>query len=820
MARTYGLYCYKFIEAMNGDTYRIQFHRENYTGEAFEIEKMGVTPFTINLDGRGDELTRPIVKSSLSIQIIDTEQFDYSIFYTASAFEWKVDLARVYGSTGQRFVWSGYLTPDSYSQACVKGATISLTARDNLGYLDEVDFDGVTYSDSTDYGDRIATVYEVIRSAISVAEPNFNVVYKVATVGDYGLTSLLDLCINTRRFDEVTWGEALAMVLQSFGWQLRPAFQEGYVSDTDLNGSVRAEYEIVDVAYLGDSKSWNTTVTPMFLGNSKQLSILPNWRELAIEQDYGVIDNFFPMPNERDYTSNNYGMPFKSYRRLRHSHYGYSEYDPELWAYPYYQIFASRSATTQQLYCLNARKYANGSLSNTLILANLSRTTTVEKPKLIYTFNNGQVREGSTISIDLTVRKQLYALRNKDITQGTSAFSPTTDTDLVVIPRPANTADTLNCTIMLDLIVCSVDGIRYVATSAGWELYDETADPKIQFTFPSEGENSITSFDPVNQWYDYIYNVLFAKDAAGYNVENFKITATNAPLGNVQLIFYAPNYAQESYALWTSDLVAVIFDNIKAQINPDTAQKGQTMRIVNNLDANVKTSLSVEFGSCPENAGGALTYAGGIYLPYESRGQVNLFARNANEDATSTLSLLTAKALMHHHKKTRNVYSGTIRYDRPYFDALIRIDGKTCVVNSAAYDVLHNQLSGEFIEVEPYIDPAIDLSTDIVNTGSGSTISSGGTSTSTTIVNTGGQTLSTKRIYELGSATADEAKSQYLMVDASGNQEAKKVRVSDLMAGSSGNASVSSLFVLAYDAANAQALSASDPNRIYYTVEE
>lgn len=815
MARTYGLYCYKTIEAINGDRYRIQFHRENYNGSAFEIDKMGVNPFVINLDGRGDELTRPIVKSSLSIQIVDTEQFDYSIFYTASAFEWKVDVARVGATSGERFVWAGYLTPDSFSQACVKGATISLTARDNLGYLDEVDFDGVT----SDYGDDIAMVSDVIQSAIRVAEPNFNIQYKAGTVGDYGLTELLYLCINTRRFEGKTWGEALTMVLRSFGWQLRPAFQQGDVEDPeDYYYSVPLTYEIVDVAYLGDSKSWNAVQTPMFVRNSKQMSILPNWRELAIEQDYGVIDNFFPMPTEKDYESVSTGMPFESYRRYRANHGYYEWYDPELWAYPYYQSFTSRYVTEQRLYCLNGLKYANGSLSNALILSNLP-SAVVDNPKLTYTFTNGMVNEGSTIVIDLSVRKQLYALRNKDITQGTSAFSPTTNTDLVVIPRPANTADTLNCTIKLDLIVRGIDGTRYVATSSGWELYDEAADPKIQFTFPSEGDNSITPFDPVNQWYDYVFNILFAKDAAGYNVENFKITVNNAPLGNIQLIFYAPNYAQESIALWASDLVAVIFDNIKARINPDSVQGGQTMRVVNNADANVKQTLPIEFGSCPENAGGALTFAGGIYGTTENRPQINLFARNANESATSSLSLLTAKALMHHHKKTRNVYSGTIAYDRPYFDALLRIDNKTCVINAASYDVLRNQMTGEFIEVEPYIDPAIDLSTDIVNAGGGSTISSGGTSTSTTIVNTGGTTLSTKRIFELGSATADEAKSQYVMVDASGNQEAKKVLVSDLVAGAGGG-NVSSTFVLAANATLAQSLSAKDTSRIYYTIEQ
>lgn len=815
MARTYGLYCYKTIEAINGDRYRIQFHRENYNGSAFEIDKMGVTPFVINLDGRGDELTRPIVKSSLSIQLVDTEQFDYSIFYTASAFEWKVDVARVGATTGQRFVWAGYLTPDSYSQACVKGATISLTARDNLGYLDEVDFDGVT----SDYGDHIAMVSDVIQSAIRVAEPNFNIQYKAGTVGDYGLTELFYLCINTRRFEGKTWGEALTMVLRSFGWQLRPAFKEGNVDDPeDIVYSVSLTYEIVDVAYLGDSKSWNAVQTPMFVRNSKQMSILPNWRELAIEQDYGVIDNFFPMPTEKDYTSNSFAVPaIRTYKMLGQDQiYGVIQdvVNPDLWTKPYYQKFDAE--INKDLICLNGKKYANGKFSNSLILTNRSFSDSQsENPHLAYRFHNNQ--SGATVRLAINLFNQLYSLRNKDVNEGTSQSSGTLNADIMLVPKAITQAKAVKCKVKFDIIVNAYDGNTYVCTENGWENYEANAEPKIAFEFDSEFAGSTGSI-LVNSVLLYVKGITYAKDVES-TIRSFKIDAAATPAGILEVRIYAPSYEHYDYQLWSSDLVAVIFDNIKAQFNPDTVQGGQTMRVVNNADANVKQTLPIEFGSCPENAGGALTYAGGIYLPYESRAQVNLFARNANEPTTSPLSLLTAKALMHHHKKTRNVYSGTIIYDRPYFDALLRIDNKTCAINAASYDVLRNQMTGEFIEVEPYIDPAIDLSTDIVNAGGGSTISSGGTSTSTTIVNTGGTTLSTKRIYELSSATTDEAKSQYVMVDALGNQEAKKVLVSDLVAGA-GAGNVSSTFVLAANATLAQSLSAKDTSRIYYTIEQ
>lgn len=791
MTRTYGLFCYKFIEAMNGDIYRIQFHRENYTGEAFEIEKMGVTPFTINIDGQGEALTRPIVKSSLSIQIIDTEQFDYSIFYTASAFEWKVDVART--NEGQRFVWGGYLTPDSFQQACVKGATISLTARDNLGYLDEVDFDKVSYNYSDDHGDKIASVEDVIRSAIDFIGLDYlmRVEFKVQTAGEIGgsYTDLLSLCVNTRLFEGKTWGEALRMVLSSFGWQIRPSFVKRHLPSGAI-GSVPMFYEVIDVAKLGNPESWNGTIEPLFLMNSKQMSIQPNWRELKIEQDYGVIENFFPMPTEEDYSvESNPPTIFKSYRRRYRkakvpdmSTVDYLYYDPQLWARTISQTFKDEAAIGQNLVCLNGKRYAGGSLTNSIILSNITKQSDAD-PSLEYQFIRGDVMEGETIEVRLSVRKQLYALRNKNVTQGTTSSTATLDADLVIIPRAeiAGYLHDLSCTIACDIIINGWD-TDYVCTSNGWRPIEElNGQPQIQFTFNSEGAYPYSSTYMEGGYFQEYYDILYAKDAANYNVENFTITANNTPRGTLRIKFYKPTFTQTSESYWDSDIVAVIFDNIKAQFNPDTRPSGQTLVIANDAAANIKETMTTSIGTCPANSGGALTFAGGVYSRTQWRTLVRGFRRDENDANPSALSVLTAKALMHHRRKTRNVYTGTIRYTLPYFESLLTIDGKTCAINAASYDILRNRMSGEYIEVEPYTDPAIELNDRVVSSG-GSTIGGGTTSTTTTIIKVGGQAVETQRIYELKSVSATDALSQYVVVDNTGQSTAKKVRLNDVLA--------------------------------------
>lgn len=780
MARTYGLFCYKFIEAMNGDIYRIQFHRENYTGEAFEIEKMGVTPFTINIDGQGEALTRPIVKSSLSIQIIDTEQFDYSIFYTASAFEWKVDVART--NEGQRFVWGGYLTPDSFQQACVKGATISLTARDNLGYLDEVDFDKVSYLYSDDLGDKIASVEDVIRSAIDVIGLDYlmRVEFKVQTAGEVGgsYTDLLSLCVNTRLFEGKTWGEALRMVLSSFGWQIRPSFVAGHQSSGTI-GSVPMFYEVIDVAKLGNPESWNGTVEPMFLMNSKQISIQPNWRELKIEQDYGVIENFFPMPTKEDYATAYRGLPFESYRRFGvwSNADQLDEYEPAQWTIPY---CANLKATQDRsLYVLNGALYNNGAFSNSLILTNFTPEYTNTPKKISYAFYMDSVN-GAAFKANMRLHEQLYTLRNIDPYDGNSELNPSLNANLALIPKDIK-GGLVKCTLKFDIVVYPDGADPIVCTPKGWEAYDETAEPNIAFTFESKFWGKYSQYTNSQGQQALVNDITFAENAAEMPMVEFSITANNVPDGRMVMMFYKPEYENTiPTPTWESDLVAFVFDNITASFDIN-APKGQTLVIANDAAANIKETATTSIGTCPANFGGALAFAGGVYSRTQWRTLVRGFRRDSSDANSSALSVLTAKALMHHRRKTRNVYTGTIRYTLPYFESLLSIDGKTCAINAASYDILRNRMSGEYIEVEPYTDPAIELNDRVVSSG-GSTIGGGTTSTTTTIIKVGGQAVETQRIYELKSVSATDALSQYVVVDNTGQSTAKKVRLNDVLA--------------------------------------
>ena len=70
----------------------IEILENNYSGSSVEIDELGETPVQLRLDNTGDMINQTIKKTSLVLSIIDTDQFDYSQFYTSDGKKYKVNL--------------------------------------------------------------------------------------------------------------------------------------------------------------------------------------------------------------------------------------------------------------------------------------------------------------------------------------------------------------------------------------------------------------------------------------------------------------------------------------------------------------------------------------------------------------------------------------------------------------------------------------------------------------------------------------------------------------------------------------------------------
>ena len=203
----YGLYLYKQIINQGDRVVRLEIYQKDYSGASIEINSLQSA--TLVMDNQGEDLTAPIIKSSLNFTLVNTNQFNYEVFFTPDATKFKV----VYKLDGVT-EWTGYLTPDSYTENLAYRNTISLVARDNLGLLEQIKYKATTYS-----YERLGYVFDVIDYLM--AQISFPMVYEWSSYKVSGSTNIKDALINIfiLEEDDKTCFEVLELLLKSFALQ-------------------------------------------------------------------------------------------------------------------------------------------------------------------------------------------------------------------------------------------------------------------------------------------------------------------------------------------------------------------------------------------------------------------------------------------------------------------------------------------------------------------------------------------------------------------------------------------------------------------------
>ena len=260
---SYGLFLYKETKNLGGRTIRLEIYMKGFEGEAEEIEKMANPPLICRLDNAGGDLHTPIIKSSLTIGIVDTDQFDYTIFFTPDATKFMV-----YVKIDGNLEWSGYLTPDSFMQSLVNSGFITLIARDNLGMWNEFNFD-VT-------GDT-GIIRDILSYGLTKIGFTSSVLDRVTKECDE--INILDLAVPLADRREGTWWEAMANIFRGCGIQLR------YIGGNN--------YALFDLANINNYGNTQMTQEFVFVGQSGTMEIIPAWRELYLTQDYGLSEEIF-----------------------------------------------------------------------------------------------------------------------------------------------------------------------------------------------------------------------------------------------------------------------------------------------------------------------------------------------------------------------------------------------------------------------------------------------------------------------------------------------------------------------------------------------
>lgn len=219
----YQLKYYKDLVSQ-GHKWRLAIYQE--TDDVLTAVEIGPVLQGLRLVVQGDQadIDTPIVKTSLEMVFVDADDLDderkcgyWEEFYTSSATEYKVILYK--DGVAE---WSGYVTPDSFSESLQYRGSVTIIARDNLGALQDFEYDGLP--DST----GMISMMGLINKAMSVI--SFPMSYSLSGVGvrrfaftndTASPTEIYEVLFNNKTFQDQTWLEVVEAVLTATGHVLR-----------------------------------------------------------------------------------------------------------------------------------------------------------------------------------------------------------------------------------------------------------------------------------------------------------------------------------------------------------------------------------------------------------------------------------------------------------------------------------------------------------------------------------------------------------------------------------------------------------------------
>lgn len=294
---------YKEIDS-HGHLWRVEILQE--TEETLTPTEIGQVLQGLRLVMQGDQadIDTPIVKTSLEMTFVDAPDLEderkcgyWEEFYTSSATEYQVRLYK----DGQ-IEWTGYVTPDSFSEDLRYRGSVSIIARDNLGALQDIDFE---YEES-----NTVSLYFMLQRALAIGSIKMALSDDSATqarntLDDSILSTTATSEFNCSLFDGKSWYEALEQALYATGTVLR------YIGGNTLRLScIRA------LPKLGKSYWWEVPIVDATFKAYGHRELSPAVKRISDSISYDLQDNIidFYMP-ESAYTEE---TQLIDYRRIEY----------------------------------------------------------------------------------------------------------------------------------------------------------------------------------------------------------------------------------------------------------------------------------------------------------------------------------------------------------------------------------------------------------------------------------------------------------------------------------------------------------------------
>lgn len=278
----YSLLYYKEIERQD-QVVRLEILQRARRADWTPKEIGELQALTLEIDGEDDPVA-PIQKTLLSFSMVDTYDIadtddvkhgSWEELYTPDSTLFMV-VVKTRSKSGTAFTtrWSGYITPDNWEEELDYRGSITITARDNIGHLQDFDFDMPADANGT------ATIKDILDTAFFRVAFPMDITYLLTDSEEivalkYDNTSLPNFRVNVAQFEGKTWYDAVESIMSSLGLCLR------YV-----------DYNRMSVTYLRYMPMLGTDLYQevihrpvIFLGGGKRV-LDPTYKRIVEKVDY------------------------------------------------------------------------------------------------------------------------------------------------------------------------------------------------------------------------------------------------------------------------------------------------------------------------------------------------------------------------------------------------------------------------------------------------------------------------------------------------------------------------------------------------------
>ncbi len=651
----YGLYLYKEVETLGGNTARLEIYQKDFTGSALEID--AIQSWRLVMDNQGGDLAEPIIKTSMNISIINTNQINYDVFFTPDATKFKV-VYKLNGTTE----WTGYLTPDSFIENLTYRDTIALTARDNIGLLEQIQWAGNILTFET-----LGYFYDAVDYCLSQGGFAMSIIWHSLKVS--GVTNIKDVLLNVTGWEEKNCYEVLEMLLKSFALQLR--YKGGN------------EFIIIDI---NDFRSLpNNAQEVIFINGGGQREIVPAWKDATLDFSYNKLENFYRgyLLADSDYL---YGGDVPNQSNLQY----------------YFANYSNRTEWALEFNPLRLIKPLNkGSNPNWLYIEGiydgyLSLNNQSAGVNDRMTYLTTVEATANALKIEFKASKQVYR-----VNQSTSQFIRGLSR---IIPAPfpfiGGKVGFPNIQLRMRVELAGVTN-GYILDGSWRDASTYTGDGMILFNY--DGQIDIDDQDIS----------LTMESIPEDGVLSISLYPYEMSLDNSTIV---GNYIVDTATKRIYD--PLILKEIKMYYVGNSISDGVNQKVTINANANIKGSVELEVSEIPQNIGGFNFISNGVYVGYtavspQQQGDPLVGWKWAG-GTTYPLFELCARQIIHNNRVQKNKYNGEFitsvsRLTRPLFNSIFNFDNKNLILNYGDYDILDEVMTAELIEVFDYDDITLNF---------------------------------------------------------------------------------------------------------------